>query len=242
MPKIITGPSKSVIIGLSSEEVARVSKALTYTNQSVSYQVRQATKGLRSATLRGDSRQIAYFQRNLLWLHKKLHVNLASVVGEGVFVPTGLLERVRSLVTIDATEERRVVPKRTPGYLIQGQAPALRPYQQEQLDRCLLAGQGTIESATGSGKTLVIQKLIQRLGLKTLVVVPSISILDQTVRRFESYFGKNRVSQYGDGKKKIKDITIACAPSILRSAPEDWVGVDVFIWVESHHLPADTFS
>lgn len=226
--------------GVSPETAADIIKALTYTDKSISYQIRSVQRAAKRAYGGGAD----YYAARLAQLKAQQHVALATLVGAEVIFPTGLLERVRNMLQTSDIQllDERQRPRQGPGYRMNAAPPEMRYYQVRQFERCLEAGQGTIESATGTGKTVVIMKVLQRLGLKALLVVPNTSILTQTVARFEAFFGKARVSQYGDGKKKIRDITIACAPSVLNSEPEDWNDRQVLIFDECHHLPCATVS
>lgn len=213
-------------------------KELTYTDKSVSYQISRLRKQLRFVHGGGAD----YVLRRIEQLKREQHVCLLEDGPNGeVYAPSGLVDRISEKFGAEIVDERKR-PRSTPGYYVQGRQPTLRPYQEEQLAACLAAGQGTIVSATGTGKTVVIQRLVQRLGLKALIVVPSIPILEQTVDRFEDYFGKAKVGQFGGGKKRIKAVTVACGPSILTSKPEDWEEIDVLIFDECHHLPCSTVS
>ncbi len=62
------------------------------------------------------------------------------------------------------------------------------------------------------------------------------------MERFEAYFGKGKVGKYGDGVKKIRKITIACAPSILTSETEDWDDRQLLIFDECHHVACATIE
>jgi superfamily II DNA or RNA helicase len=102
---------------------------------------------------------------------------------------------------------------------------------------------GVINLATGLGKTLLTVHFIKRLKKKTLVVCPSDSVARQFHTELVSAFGENRIGFFGGGKKKIKDITVGIAASVVRN-------VDLFkkedlgclIIDEAHHAPATTFS
>lgn len=246
---IEVGYSRSRIIGVSPAEAARLVDEFTYTNKSVGYQISQAWKKLKWAQKRmaedpestRAKKQVEFFQKQIAELEKIHHVQLPVPDADGFILPTGLIRRVQEMMPV-VLDDRRVVPKQKAGFPAHGKLPTLRPYQVEQRDACLTKHQGTIVSATATGKTVVIQEVLRRLGLKALLVVPSISILDQTIKRFEAYFGKGRIGQYGDGKKHIRDITIACAPSILKSSPSDWDAIDVLLFDECHHVACETIE
>ena len=66
----------------------------------------------------------------------------------------------------------------------------LREYQREAYDAWRDAGdRGVLELPTGSGKTVVAIAAVERLGTPTLVVVPTIDLLDQWRRELETEFG-----------------------------------------------------
>lgn len=240
---IEVGYSRSRVLLSSDSEAALLIKEFTYTNTSVGYQISQAYKKLRWAQKNDKTKSAEYFQKQITELEKIHHVQLPVRDADGFILPTGLISRVQEMFPSGLTVvDRREQPKLKAGYPAHGKLPTLRPYQLEQKEACLTKHQGTIASATATGKTVVIQEVLRRLGLKALLVVPSISILDQTLKRFEVYFGKGRIGQYGDGKKHIRDITIACAPSILKSSPSDWEGVDVLIFDECHHVACETIE
>jgi superfamily II DNA or RNA helicase len=240
---IEVGYSRSLLIEPSSDELEKLKSRLGYTDKSISYLIFQANRKLDWAIRNGFENKINYFSQEIARLKKEERVCLVQRISDGRYsIPTGLLSRVQSLVPSSTLVDLRQIPSPSAGFPAMKSFPALRPYQVEQLNQCLTHRQGTVESATGTGKTVVIQEVIRKLGKKTLVVVPSISILDQTINRFQIYFGKGKVGQYGDGKKHISDITIACAPSILRSKPSDWDGIDVLIFDEDHHVACNTLE
>jgi superfamily II DNA or RNA helicase len=118
----------------------------------------------------------------------------------------------------------------------------LRDYQDEAVQLMLANWRGVINLATGLGKTLIACHAVKQFKTKTLIVCPSESVAKQFYDELVSAFGKNKVGFYGDGKKKINDITVGIAASICKY-------VDVFkkenlgliIIDETHHTPANTF-
>jgi superfamily II DNA or RNA helicase len=65
-----------------------------------------------------------------------------------------------------------------------------RDYQQDAIKKMLVRKRGTIESATGSGKSLVIYvitKFLQLMGKKVLIIVPTVSLVEQMFSDFQSY-------------------------------------------------------
>jgi superfamily II DNA or RNA helicase len=118
----------------------------------------------------------------------------------------------------------------------------MRPYQEEAVELMLSSRRGVVNFATGLGKTLLSVHLIKRNKKRALVVCPSESVASQFFSILEKSFGSNRVGFYGDGKKKIKDITVGIAASISKNVTE-FANNDLGLVIvdETHHTPASTF-
>ena len=117
---------------------------------------------------------------------------------------------------------------------------SLRPYQEEAVELALANWRGIINFATGLGKTLTAVHLIKKLKRKTLIVVPSDSIAKQFYKELSGAFGEKRVGFYGGGKKKIKDITVGIAASVVKYSNE-FEDLGCIIFDEVHHIAASTF-
>jgi superfamily II DNA or RNA helicase len=119
---------------------------------------------------------------------------------------------------------------------------ALRDYQEEAVDLMLNNSRGLINLATGLGKTLLTLHFIQRYKNRALIVCTSESVAKQFYTLFESIFGKPKVGFYGGGCKKICDITIGIAASVVKGIA-DFQSADLgcVIIDETHHTPATTF-
>jgi superfamily II DNA or RNA helicase len=92
----------------------------------------------------------------------------------------------------------------------------LRDYQEEVVDAALKAERGVIKVATGGGKTVIAAAIVSRLNLKTLFVVYSVDLLEQTADEFELMFGI-KVGRIGGGYCEIKQINV-CTIQTLHSA------------------------
>jgi superfamily II DNA or RNA helicase len=161
------------------------------------------------------------------------HAGLAGFLGERF--KTELENRV-------SYPEPRLLPyAKKPEY-------APRYYQTDGVEALLAARHGGVEIGTGLGKSVMIEMLCKRLGLKTVVMAPSRSIAGQLYRQLLNRFGPRYVGMYGDGKKKSdKLITVGIAASLTKiesgsPAWEDLAKAAVFIADESHLCPADTLA
>ncbi len=122
------------------------------------------------------------------------------------------------------------------------------PYQVTAGDNLLEAKHAAVEIGTGLGKSLIITHVIKSLGLKTVVMAPSVSIARQLYEGLKSAFGGKCVGMFGDGKKDAnKLITVGIAQSLTRVDPHSQAGMalaasPVFIADESHLCPASTLA
>ncbi|HMV01684.1 MAG TPA: DEAD/DEAH box helicase [Chitinophagales bacterium] len=159
------------------------------------------------------------------------------------YFPTGLLNKVLEYLNSNKIDfeifDQRIKPKNSDRLkIVSKKLPKLREYQEKIVLKTLKDYRGVIESATGTGKTRILIELISRLNLKTLVVVPSLSILEQTKNQLIESFGKNKVSGINN---KNKQIIIANYQSLEKIDDDFWKSVDVLIIDEFHHAAANTF-
>src|SRR6266487_6767096 len=117
-----------------------------------------------------------------------------------------------------------------------------RPYQNEALTRWLAAGSaGIVVLPTGAGKTLVAIMAIHETRLWTLVVVPTLDLLQQWRSALASGLSLNPddIGLFGGGEKEMKPITIITYDSAALY-PRELRRFGLLIFDECHHLPAPT--
>lgn len=227
MKAIIT--NKYTVIQNPSEVVVRsLNDLLSYTDKQIQYQIKRMERNP--------------FQQNSGYLKKlKKEVNcslLKTLDGGHVAFNSGFSYLLSDLQM--ECEDRRVDTGSKIALPWAAKPYDLRPYQEEAVDRACQVRRGIINFATGLGKTLTAIHLIKRLKRKTLIVVPSDSIAKQFYKELSDAFGEKRVGYYGGGKKKIKDITVGIAASVVKYA-EDFKDLGVIIFDEVHHIAATTF-
>ena len=99
----------------------------------------------------------------------------------------------------------------------------LRPFQQVAVDRMLAKDFGTLNSATGSGKTIMALYMVARRRQPTLIVVHTKDLAAQWTQRIESFLGIEAVNVglIGGGKKSAGEkITIALVQSLYKCVEE----------------------
>jgi len=112
----------------------------------------------------------------------------------------------------------------------------LREYQQDALDSWRAAGdRGVLELPTGSGKTVIAIAAIAELGVPTLVVVPTIDLLEQWREELEREFDVP-IGQLGGGTQRVEAITVSTYDSAYLRADELGDRFGFVVFDEVHHL------
>lgn len=118
----------------------------------------------------------------------------------------------------------------------------LRPYQKAALNAWLEANKkGVIVLPTAAGKTYIALKAIEKLNVATLVVVPTLDLLDQWRQHLSTQFGVE-VGVYGGGEDKLLPITVSTYDSAYIRAEQLGDKFMFIIFDEVHHLPAPSYS
>jgi superfamily II DNA or RNA helicase len=131
--------------------------------------------------------------------------------------PTGLLTEFMQVVH-DHDADYKGIPLEcdvaTPAFKKQQQISTLRDYQAAICDTLVKYARGVAEAPTAAGKTVITSELCLRAaGLKILITVPTIDLLDQTVEEVAQFTGEE-VGRFGDGVKDVRRITVATADSL----------------------------
>ncbi|MDP2215715.1 MAG: DEAD/DEAH box helicase family protein, partial [Methanolobus sp.] len=114
----------------------------------------------------------------------------------------------------------------------------LRGYQQKSLDAWTQnSSRGVIVLPTGSGKTVVGINAISLLNTPTIVIVPTLDLLDQWRSKLQEEF-KVDVGKLGGGKQEIKALTVSTYDSAYIHAARLGNKFGLMIFDEVHHLPA----
>jgi superfamily II DNA or RNA helicase len=115
----------------------------------------------------------------------------------------------------------------------------LRDYQQKALDNWINACmKGSIVLPTGSGKTIVGIKAIEKANTSALVIVPTLDLMDQWSSVLAKYFVNTKIGNLGGGVDDIQPITVSTYDSAYLRAPILGNKFMFVIFDEVHHLAA----
>ena len=132
-----------------------------------------------------------------------------KLLSKKLTLPTGLVSRAQNVLE---GLGRRVEIQNLIAYPeIVGEKPisSIRPYPYQNLviEQALDKKRGTIQIATGGGKSVIIAYVAATIGLPTMVYVISLELLDQLKSMLEAVIG-TEVGVVGGGRCSIKTITV----------------------------------
>lgn len=243
MKFIATSPTKAYITEYSEEELAKLTKLLTYNNTSAAHLVkrhyqnkywRQSTPGtwnLRLEELKKDVVKVLVFKDD-----------------KGVYIRPGSLPHLGDMAGPHNTEIlfKYPTPKKIPW--AKPLPFELHPYQQSSADNLVSVVHGNVEICTGAGKSAILLKVSRETGFKTVIIAPSKSIFLELVEKFEHHFGKAKIGKFGDSKKVLgKQITICIGDSLanVKKDTKEWEffsKTEMMCVDESHTWGAETLD
>ncbi len=116
----------------------------------------------------------------------------------------------------------------------------LRDYQKKALNAWLKDKRGIIVMPTGAGKTRVGIAAITKLKIATLIVVPTIDLLNQWHREIRELLGVE-AGRIGGNYDELKGITVITYDSAYSRAEELGNRFGFLIFDEVHHLPSEGY-
>ncbi|HYE65209.1 MAG TPA: DEAD/DEAH box helicase, partial [Pyrinomonadaceae bacterium] len=116
-----------------------------------------------------------------------------------------------------------------------------RPYQQQAINEWLRHNRcGVVVLPTGAGKSLVAQMAIEQTGRSTLVVVPTIDLMNQWYDLLLSCF-QAEVGLIGGGYYELGALTVTTYASAFRFMERLGNQFGLVIFDECHHLPSSIY-
>ena len=113
----------------------------------------------------------------------------------------------------------------------------LYDFQEDAFKAWMKTRRGTIVIPTGGGKTIIGMRAIAELSLPTLVVAPTLELVDQWARRMHAAF-QIEIGKYTGEEKRLEPITVATYDTAYLRAEEIGPLFQFVIFDETHHLAA----
>ena len=118
----------------------------------------------------------------------------------------------------------------------------LREYQRDALSAWHDAGdRGVLELPTGAGKTVIAIRAIVDLGVPTLIVAPTIDLVDQWQRELETEFDVP-IGRFGGGEQRRAAITVSTYDSAYLKAEAIGDAFELVVFDEVHHLGGEGYQ
>ena len=173
-----------------------------------------------------------------LWFYDKVGT-------AGLWIPRGFMRQLvllcrRHQIHYEIDDRRLSLPPRN--FSFNGK---LRPFQQKAVDAMLARDFGTLNSATGSGKTVMALYMVARRRQPALIIVHTKELASQWVERIEAFLGiaAEEIGLIGGGQKVVGDkITVALVQSLYKCAEEVAPRIGFLIVDECHRCPSRTFT
>lgn len=194
------------LLGFSSDVMREIDELLTYEND-IEAELAMLIKKLNYFKVFEDSeneraaakarQQVGFIKKQI----KDLKANQFVKWLKGDKFPTGHLNMVLDALAIlepkYSTVDHRVVPEKKHNFVLSMDFPPARYYQEEMHALGISTGRGVFESAVGTGKSLVLMRLLLELGVTSLIVVPSKPLAVQLMNSLVEHFGSRNVCTVG---------------------------------------------
>jgi len=238
----ISSPTHAYLDQSSPEELDILRRQLTYTLTSVQHLIKRHHQNHFWKQRNKES-----WDSHLEGLKADLKKCLVFEDSQGLYIRPGSIPYLTGLSIEVKNSIVYPKPKKMPWF--RPLPFQLHPEQDLSWQRLIQEKHGNVSLTTGFGKSAIILKICQELGLRTCIVVPSKSIFEELLDKFEFHFGKGKIGAFGAGKKKFegKKFVIAISDSLANIEPdsEEWKffsGLDVLVVDESHSFAAESLE
>lgn len=166
------------------------------------------------------------------------HTDVRYLLDKKGCFPTGLLYLFDTWIktqrpsTLTVREDLRKKPLAVDKGLFKASLPITpRAEQIDAANACVAHSRGIVVAPTGTGKSVMIALIVEKLGVPTLIVVPSLELKRQLTESFREIFGNDKV-----GPRALIDIQNVDALDPAYVEKRDCVIIDEF-----HHSGAETY-
>jgi superfamily II DNA or RNA helicase len=240
---IVSG-SKAILdlSSASDEEISKLETFTKYRNKSIEFQYKRHMKNRRWPSYDPEG-----WKARGEMLKSKIEKSVMFQEDGQACIRPGYLPYLQDKLDVEITNNINYPrPRPYPWYRRMDMTP--HNYQSASIEELINIKHGNVELCTGAGKSLIILMIAQKLGLKTVIMVPSASIFTEMVERFQHYLGPSAIGMVGDGKKKFgKNFMICISDSLTNLEPgtkeyEEISQAQVLLADESHTIPAETLE
>ena len=228
-----------------------IKEALTYTDEGVTDEIKAIFGKMNYAKSSGNTDLYNRCRGRLKQLKK---MEVVCWLKDNKF-PTGHLNIVKDILQMlgaDYTEvQDRFVPKKSAILRWHNKPFEPRYYQKEVIEKAVSSARGVVESAVGTGKSLMMAYIIKQLSVNSLIIVPSRGLLEQMYQDLKVWFGAKNVDMVNSAKvksgkamKPIRITTIQTVASLLKTNEEGGLlgDIDALFMDEFHHAGSSSYT
>ena len=241
MKVTIETPIKAFLSEYSEDDLSGLKRVLTYTNTSIKHLIKR-----HYSNFFWKNRNFDTWQLHLDGLQKDLKKCLVFEEGGRFYIRPGSIPYL-SIFNLQIVNNVN--------YPVLKKMPWKKPLPFELHPEQVETGQGFVREkhanaslCTGFGKSAIILKICQEMGLNVCIVAPGKGIFYELIEKFEYHFGKKYVGAFGDQKKNLDNkFTVCIGDSIANIVPgtpeyEFFSKLDVLIVDESHTFAAESLE
>ena len=228
-----------------------IKEALTYTDEDVSGEIRAIFGKMNYAKSRGNTELYNRCRGRLRQLKSQ---EVVCWLKDNRF-PTGHLNIIRDVLKamkVEFTEiQDRFVPEKSAILRWNNKPFEPRYYQKDVIEKAVSAARGVVESAVGTGKSLMMAYIIKQLSVNSLIIVPSRGLLEQMYQDLKMWFGAKNVDMVNSAKvksgkalKPIRITTIQTVASLVKTNDEGGLlgDIDALFMDEFHHAGSSSYT
>lgn len=212
--------SEIVISGLSEDEKATLQNGLTILNPKWDIATRM------NKSLWGIPAKLKYYR----------------VDGDNLIIPVGVLDTFKEMFPQGSIVDDRYEAKKKLNLTFKG---TLRDYQEDAVKAMERDPNGVLCAKTGSGKTVMIIKLICDIKQPALILVHTVELANQFTEALLKFTDLTRedIGRLGNGKKDLKPITVGLLQTVTTMDPTTLNKRFGLVFVDEVHIaPADTYA
>ena len=181
------------------------------------------------------------------------YTNMKFFNPDNMTIYTGLLHQIVKEFTITHFKDCRIKPESKDLFSMKTlpklMSDADYSYQETAVQDAVRNGRGLLHYPTGTGKTVIMAKVINALQVNSIVIVPNTLLLNQTYKSFCKGFNSSVVGRLGDRIRKPNKITVATQQTLysLFLREEDFftrlqAKFDCLFIDECHHVATAPYS
>lgn len=119
---------------------------------------------------------------------------------------------------------------------------SLWKYQEEAVNALVAEGDAVIVMPPRAGKTMTMMETVRRLGLRTIWIAPTSSIVEQTIEVGKKFLGAKYVTSVSSGDWEEKEdtfLTVTTAAGAMNLPSAFWESRNTLVCDEVHHFLAN---